>query len=190
MVIIGVVSEKTERNIERFIRKIFVSCRFKTVIAQSGKITSEQIKSLSLAGVEFLIISMKKENIRPVYLDILILENISDISYELVKCVSCETRLIYNRDSCHLPEFKHPNAISYGMSYTAEATVSSVDDKFDGISFIYCLQRPVVSLNGNLLYAGEIPIAFSDVRSGINDILAAVTCGVICDVPAYRTVKI
>ena len=190
MVVIGVVSGSAEGRIEKAVKKIFSVDGMRTVILESGKIAQEEIQNLGAAGVGYIIITLKKGEIRPVYLDILILESIADISYELVKCVSAKTRLIYNADSMPLVKFKHPNAISYGMSYTAEATISSVDDKFDGVSFVYCLQRSVTSLGGNILYEGEFTVSFSNIKSGITDILAAITCGMICDIPEFVTIKI
>ena len=190
MLVIGVVSEDPEKKIELILKKIFSSGGIKSVMLESGRADAATVDGLSLAGVDCLILTLNKDNIHPLYLDVLILEDCSKITRGLVKCVSPETKLIYNADSKELPAFCHPNAISYGMSYNAEATVSSVDDKSDGTSFVFCLQRAVTSIGGNLLYAGEIPVTISGEKAGTDMALAAVACGMLCDVPVLETVKI
>ena len=188
MIIIGVVSKSSERKIERLIKRILTAFGIKTASVQS--LLPERLEALSALGIKAVILSLTKGSVCPLYLDVIVLRNIADITYELVKSVSVNTRLIYNTDSTRFFKFDHPNAIGYGMSYAAEATVSSIDSKSDGLSFVYCLQKPIISLSGRQLSEGEITIDVSDRNSGICDMLAAVTCGMICDAHAFSKIKI
>ena len=190
MLVIGIVRKNDDLKIERLLKTIFALQNLRAVTVKSSEVTPELIRFFDTAGFDFIIISMLPGKIRHVYLDILILESVSAISYELVKCVYGETRLIYSVDSGMPQAFDHPNAISYGMSYRAEATASSVDDKFDGISFIYCHQRPIVTLGGDTLCAGEIPIIIPGISANIENALAAVTCGMLCGVSDFKSAKI
>lgn len=190
MLVIGIVRKNDDIKIEKLLKTVFALQKFRTAVIKSSEAAPELIRFFDTAGFDFIIISMLPGRIRPVYLDILILESTSAISYELVKCVYGGTRLIYSIDSGMPQGFDHPNAISYGMSYRAEATASSVDDKFDGISFIYCLQRPIVTLGGDTLCAGEIPIVIPGINTHIENALAAVTCGMLCGVSDFKSAKI
>lgn len=188
MVVIGVLSRCSAGREERLIRDIFSAGGKKAVIAENERICGEQITYLADAGVEYLILTLRKDKIKPVYLDVLILESCSDITSELIKCVAKDTRLIYNIDSEQSVAFVHPNAISYGMSYRAEATASSIDNTCDGISFVYCLQRPVQTLLGEIIYAGEKKVELPFIKPDIDEVIAAVTCSAVCGVkPNVKT---
>lgn len=177
MTVIGVLSSNGYKT-EKLIRHIFSACGKKSVIADNSKLNAEQIGILNRSGIDYLIMTLKKEKIVPLYLDILILSSCSDITCELIKCVSANTRLIYNSDNESASVFTHPNAISYGMSYFADATVSSID----GSSFIYCLQKPVRTLPGEILCEGEKKINLPQKGIGINEMIAAVTCTELCGI--------
>lgn len=180
MIIIGALSDSGSRGAEKLLQKKFTACGKKAITAENRKIGSEQIKYLSDAGVEYLIMTMDKEKIIPVYLDILILKDCRSITNELIKCMASDTRLIYNIDDTRKLVFAHPNAISYGMSYMAEATASSIDSSGDGISLVYCLQRPVMTLCGDIICQGERKITLPGIKPDIDEIIAAVTCSEIC----------
>lgn len=187
MIVIGVASEKP--TVKNLIKRVFSENGSRVCTLDCAQATPYELDSLSRSGIDCAVITLNRGEACGVYIDVLILENIADITYELVKCVYSETRLVYNADSTSSAVFDHPNAISYGMTYTADATVSSVDDKYDGISFVFCLQRPVITIGGRSLYEGEIQVMMTDIKSGINEILAAVTCGIICDLPIGQSVK-
>ena len=180
MILIGVMSGGNSRGEEKLLKGLLSSCGKKTVAVQNNKLDCDKIKNLGDAGVDFLIMTLNKENIVPVYLDILILKSCTDITKGLIKCVAADTRLIYNIDTGGIPAFVHPNAIRDGMSYKAEATASSIDTACDGISFVYCLQRPVTALSGSVICPGEKKINLPGVRLGIDEIIAAVTCSELC----------
>jgi len=188
MTVIGIASDNG-RQIGKIIKNMFSAQGKKTCIADSGTVCSELIEALEKAGVEYVVVALKKGEILSVYLDILILETSEAIGYELVKCISPETRLIYNRDNKQMPEFVHPNAISYGMSYNAEVTASSVDDKQEGVGLVYCLKRPVKSFGGTVLCECEMPVRVLN-EAEIDEILAAVTCGLLCDLPVNILINI
>lgn len=190
MTVIGIISAEDTKKIEKILRKLFLSRGIRAVTVDGGRITEEQLSGLSNAGVKCCIVTLNQSDIHPFYLDILILADSRVISFNLIKCISSTTRVIYNADGRKLPFFDHPNAISYGMSYDAEATISSVDDKCEDISFVFCLQRPLTSLSGKLLYAGETSVVLSGMKAGVSEALAAVTCGLLCDLPLFQTVKI
>ena len=190
MVIIGVMSEDSENTIEKLIKRIFSENGIKSVILRGERASTELANEMSAAGVGCMIIALNKQNIRPICFDILILDDAGGMTCDLVKCVFPETRLIYNADSPSMPGFSHPNALSYGMSYRAEATVSSVDHNSDGASFVFCLQRAVSSLRGNILYAGEAPVMLKGATAATEKILAAVACCLICDVRVFEAVNI
>ena len=182
MTVIGVLTDTASRDMANTLRDLLISDGVPVVIVDG----IYNISKWENPGTEAAIIPMNKDSIIPVVLDILILDNCDLISYELIECISPETRLIYNGDKSHF-RFEHQNAISYGMAYNADVTVSSIDDKCDGISFVLCLQRPVLSLNGNWLYEGEFQVQ-SD-NTCINELLPAITCTMLCDIFAIKKTK-
>lgn len=185
MLVIGIVGKN--KKTELLLKKIFSFHNFKTAVLKNSETVPELVHFFNVSGFDFLIVELHPSNITPIYLDILILENTADINRELIKCIHPKTRLIYGANS--EISFVHPNAISYGMSFCSEATVSSVDGDSDGISFIYCLQRPITTFAGNTLCGGEIPIFIPDMKSCIENTLAAVTCCLFCDVPIFEHAK-
>lgn len=188
MLVIGIVGKS--RKIEMLLKKIFSINKLKTAVLKNSAAIPELLHFFYISDFDFLIVEMHPLNITPVYLDVLILEHTTDISPELIKCVHTKTRLIYGINSGLTSEFTHPNAISYGMSFHSEATVSSVNNETDGVSFIYCLQRPIITFSGNIIYTGEIPVFFPGIKSSIENMLAAVTCCLFCDVPIFKEIKI
>lgn len=190
MTIIGVLSKKFAGRTEKLIRDMFASEGKKTVRAENAKITREEMEYFEYAGVDFLILTLKKDSIKPIYLDILVLERCEDITNELIKCVAADTRLIYYAQGENVPVFVHPNAISCGMAYKSEATASSIDYKYDGISFVYCLQRPVETLEGEIVEAGEKKVYIPNIKSDIDSVIAAVTCSMICGINVPSKVRL
>lgn len=180
MVTVGVISKKQDGNTEKLIKAILRADGKKAVCAENVRLEIEERESLEDAGVEFLILTLNKNRIRPIYLDILLLESCDDITSELVKCVAPDTRLVYIVRDETLPVFVHPNAVSCGMAYRAEATASSIDYKCDGVSFVYCLQRRIESIYGEAIEAGEKKIYIPEIKTDIATVIAAVTCTLIC----------
>ena len=190
MTVIGVLGNSASGKTENLIRRIFAAYGMRSIILESGKAGMPEFEYFRKSEQCCLIVSLKAGEKLPFYLDILILEDCSRITYELVKCISHETRLIYNGDSSKSPIFIHPNAISYGMGYNSEATASSIDTEFDGTSFVFCLQKEIASLGGNTIYVGEFRVSIANEHGGINSIIAAVTCGLLADVLLFEKVKI
>ena len=182
MTVIGVLTENESGGIEKTVIKMLISGGVSVKVADNR----DNKFNIPERQADVLLIPMKKNVSIPLLLDILILENPDLISYELRGSVSLETRLIYNADKSSF-RFNHTNAISYGMTYSADVTVSSIDDKF-GNSFVFCLQRAVTSMNGNLFYAGEFTV--DNDKTSINEILPAITCAMLCDTFSVQKAKI
>lgn len=73
--------------------------------------------------------------------------------------------------------------VTYGLGVKATITASSIDTDFT-TSFTFCLQRGVTTMAGVDIEAFEYPIKTSLLGiHNIYNILAAVTCGLILDVP-------
>ncbi len=188
MTIIGIVAQRVSKIAS--LLKSFLSKAGKSVVVADCEVINTQIlNDIKSMGVEYLIISFKKGSVRPLCLDILILDDPARIEKNLIKCVFSHTRLIYNADSAPDFRFMHPNAISYGMSYASDATLSSIDDKLNGTSIIFCLQRPIKSLLGDIVCEGEFLVETSKADINVEDILAAVTCSILCKIPIYKSKK-
>jgi len=82
MTVIGIASDNG-RQIGKIIKNMFSAQGKKTCIADSGTVCSELIEALEKAGVEYVVVALKKGEILSVYLDILILETSEAIGYEL-----------------------------------------------------------------------------------------------------------
>lgn len=190
MTIIGISDHKNAAKIGNFIRRIFFAYGMHTIMVENKRIGMPEFEILRKIESSCMIVILKNGERLPFYLDILILEDCNFITYELIKCVSPDTRLIYNGDIYKKPVFVHPNAISYGMGYCADATISSVDTDFDGISFVFCLQKEITSLGGKSICEGEFRVSISKERGEINSLLAAITCALVSDVIIFQKLKI
>lgn len=193
MTVIGILAPENVRKIEATLRKMF-SQNHKRVATVNGMSTTEdELYSLKRIGTDYCIILFNKGRICPHYVDILIIDNSKNeniISYDLIKCISPSTRLIYNIDNQFLPLIEHPNAIDYGLSRSATVTVSSIDPQRDGASFVYCIQRPFRTLFDTRLEEGELLVNLSFEKQDVSNLLPAVTCGLLCGLLTNDKVKI
>ncbi|MCC5910956.1 MAG: UDP-N-acetylmuramyl-tripeptide synthetase [Clostridiaceae bacterium] len=79
--------------------------------------------------------------------------------------------------------------ITYGLRARSTITASSIDTDFN-TSFTYCLQRGITTLSGVEIEAFEYPINLNLLgKHNIYNTLAAVTCGLLLDVPIQRLAK-
>lgn len=84
---------------------------------------------------------------------------------------------------------RHIPVITYGLGNRATITASSIDTDFS-TSFNYCLQRGITTLSGIEVEAFEYPIAINLLgKHNIYNSLAAITCGLLMDVPIDQMKK-
>jgi len=73
--------------------------------------------------------------------------------------------------------------IDYGLNNRASITASSLDFT-DGASFTFCQQRAVKSITNKLIEPQEIPVKLNVLgKHNVYNALAAMTCGLLYDVP-------
>lgn len=88
-----------------------------------------------------------------------------------------------------LDQNNHIIVITYGLSAKATVTASSIDMD-PNISFNYCLQRGLTTMTAAEIDAFEYPLHINLIgKHNIYNTLAAVTCGVLLDVPMESIVK-
>ena len=189
MIVIGIYAPGHQRRIAELVQEIFHQSGKRTAVTDKSR-GGAYLEYLSAAKLDAVILLLHPNELPKAYFDVLIME-LSHSVYlpELAKCLHRETRLIYNEDAFFFPVV-HPNAISYGMRYDAAATVSSIESA-EETTVAYCLQKPIRKLSGELAEEGELLIHRSvPMEKSLSDLLAAVTCGIVCGVIRTPTVKI
>lgn len=100
---------------------------------------------------------------------------------------------VINLDDNHgirlLDNNNHILVVTYGLSAKSTITASSIDTDFT-TSFTFCLQRGLTTMAGVDIEAFEYPININLLgKHNIYNTLAAVTCGLIMDVPIDHMAK-
>lgn len=193
MTVIGILAPGNVRKIEASLKKLFSKSHKRVATVSGVRTTEDELYALRRIGTDYCIILFSKEHICPHYVDILIMDNAHNenlISYDLIKCISPSTRLIYNIDNQFLPFIEHPNAIDYGLSRSATVTVSSIDAQSDGTSFVYCIQRPFRTLFDTPMEEGELRVLLPFEKSDVSNLLPTITCGLLCGLLTNDRVKI
>ncbi len=191
MTVIGILAPASSHQIETALKKMFAKNHKRVATVRGLRTMDDELFALRRIGTDYCIILFQKERIYPHYVDILIVDNSGNdriISYDLIKCISPSTRLIYNTDHQAMPVIQHPNAIDYGLSRDATVTVSSIDPKSEGTSFVYCIQRPIRTLFDEPMDQGEVLVS-SD-KGDVTNLLPTVTCGLLCGIFTDNTVKL
>lgn len=174
MVNIGIFSPENKNGIGSCLKSLFAHFDKKVFIPRIQHISSDILDSVINSGIDFCIIDLEN-NIT--YVDILILDSKTESKIkDIAKCISPSTHLIYNIDS-GIPEIIHPYAVSYGLGTQAIATISSIDD----LSIIYCLQKPVLTLEDKQIDENEVRIN-SNYTLNTEKLLPAITCGMLCGI--------
>ncbi|AOY76229.1 Mur ligase family protein [Clostridium formicaceticum] len=84
---------------------------------------------------------------------------------------------------------RHILVVTYGLNAKATITASTIDTDFS-TSFNYCLQRGLTTLSGIEVEAFEYPITINLLgKHNIYNTLAAVTCGLLLDIPINHMAK-
>ena len=189
--VIGILAPTSSHKIETALKKMFAKNHKRVATVRGIRTMDDELYSLKSIGTDYCIILFQKGRIYPHYVDILIVDNSGNdqiITYDLIKCISPSTRLIYNTDHQFMPLIEHPNAIDYGLSRNATVTVSSIDPESDGTSFVYCIQRPIRTLFDERMEEGEVLVS-SD-KGDVSNLLPTVTCGLLCGIFTENAVKI
>lgn len=176
MVSIGIFSSEYKNPINQYLQKLFLRSR-KKYMSLFHSIDQNTMHTLLSSDIDYLIIDL--EYVPFDFVDILIIDSANALSSArfISRHICPSTHLIYNVD-CGFPQIIHPYAISCGLSQRATATVSSVSEN----DFIFCLQKPVITLFDNYIGESEMLVHPPVAVSSVSSILPAVTCGVICEI--------
>lgn len=175
MVSIGIFSSEFKNPINQYLQSLFLHSG-KRYVSLFHTIDPSSLQALLSSDIDYLIIDL--QNVPFDFVDILILDSTDALASarELSRHICPSTHLIYSIDD-GFPQIIHPYAVSCGLSQQATATVSSVSDE----NFIFCLQKPVITLYDNYVGESELLVRAPDEGTSVTSVLPAVTCGVICE---------
>lgn len=189
--VIGILAPTCAQKIEAALKKMFAK-NHKRVATIHGLCTmDDELYALKSIGIDYCIIRLDRSRMLSHFIDILIIDHAGReqvITYDLIKCISPGTRLVYNSDHRFMPQILHPNAIDYGLSRNATVTVSSIDPEGDGTSFVYCIQRPIRTLFDALMEESEVLVRAE--KGDVTNLLPTVTCGFLCGIFTGGTIKL
>lgn len=193
MIVIGVLAPGNSFKIVNHLKRFFKRNNKRVAVIKGVNTHESELLGLMNIGTDYCIIIFNTVHICPHYVDILILDNMKNekiVSYDLIKCISPNTRLVYNIDNDYLPFIEHPYAIDYGLRRNATVTISSIDDKIDGMNFFFCLQKPISTLFNTQHDEGEVFVSAGFEKSDVSNILPTITCGILCGLLEEDTVKL
>lgn len=194
MITIGIAGSRGKSDTAEIIDMILKENGFTVCIIGTKKDSKVEFLKLAYEKIDYCIIEISREdllvgNLKKIRFDILIQtaldseddEIISSIQ-ELISNIKDNGYIIFNSDSIQKINFECSGIypVTYGLNGKTAVTASSIDD-IDGLGFSYCLQRSIVTINGNLVQPFEKPLKTTGKALDVCYHLAACTCAVILD---------
>lgn len=184
MLTIAILAPNCGLQIEKVLTSLLKQNQKKYAVIKKPALFDYEYEGLSQIGTEYCIINFERGFPSSCFVDILILDTSEKsglFNTALLRCLAPNARLIYNADTPDDFQIQHPSAISYGLSSSALATISSIDTAGQDTSFTYCLQTALQSIHGNLLLQQEFSVHYPRPNTNLYHLLPAVTCSIVCD---------
>lgn len=193
MIIAGIIESGNDCTTINLINKIFNDSNKKISIVNSGSLTGldyrkvpEYLRELKKNGVDILLIGIKLEDLKhDVFsgfnFDVIIFvnqadeilegdnNNIKELTEKLFLLTDDKGTVILNADDherISLLQGKRYSVLTYGFNSKASVTASSIGEGIYRESFICCLQRNLLTNDGNIIEPQEFEIK---VNSGFVD---------------------
>ena len=191
MIKIGILAPGNSDEIIDSLVNMLKKCKKMVAVKQNSRRINNDIRLYEKTGIEYVFIEFGNKRIYPVDIDIMILDNARNdniVSYDLIKCISDNTVLIYNTDSGYLPYIDHPNAIDYGFGINSCVGISSISYSDNKISVIVSIQRPFIGLFFNKIDVCEFSVEVFAINKTVN-IIPGIIILLLCDLFSCSNVK-
>lgn len=188
MITIGIVSNKKDSNLGKILFN-YIKKRGKVVeyIEQidNTKITKKS-KKYDLVLVEMLLEEIEQGVYNDHKFNIIIETSLYENEESLIGLqkiifnIKDNGYFIFNSDYLNKISFRCNNLypITYGLNGKSSVTASSVND-LETLEFSLCLQRSILTIEGNVIEPFEKPTMVNGKSTELNDYLAALTCMIV-----------
>lgn len=189
MITLGILGSRGKSTVGEILQREFEKDDKKVVLIGTKEDSTNEFFKLIYDDVDYAIVEISREDllnnhIGKIKFDIIIqtaLENESDEIISEIQSVIDNLKekgyFIFNSDSIQNINFKcdYIYPITYGFNGKTTVTASSIND-LEALSFSYCLQRAIFTIEDALVQPFEKPVKAEGVYDDISYYMAAYTC--------------